>query len=88
MLDLLPAETILHILSFAPLSTLVTLEAVSKDWTASYKEHFAQIYRNAAVLHGIAPYHDASLEDALQGLSGDIWKNEPVEDWKELCAYF
>ncbi|KZV74210.1 hypothetical protein PENSPDRAFT_749512 [Peniophora sp. CONT] len=85
MLDLLPAETILHILSFAPLSTLVNLEAVSKDWTAFYKEHFGQIYRNAAFLHGIASHHNASLDDALEGLGGDIWKDEPVEDWKELC---
>ena len=86
MLALLPAETVLKVLSFASLSTLVKLEAVSKDWTAFYKEHSAQIYRNAAVLHGIAPYRDATLEDVLSDLGGDMWKAEPVEDWKELCA--
>ncbi|VDB95628.1 unnamed protein product [Peniophora sp. CBMAI 1063] len=85
MLDILPAETVLLILSFAPLSALVNLEVVSKDWAAFYKEHHVQIYRNAAVLHGIAPSRDASLNEALEGLGGDIWANEPVEDWKELC---
>lgn len=77
----------MYILSFAPLSTLVNLEAVSKDWAAFYKEHSAQIYRNAAVLHGVAPFSNATLDDALLGLGGDIWKDEPVKDWKELCAW-
>ena len=87
MLHLLPAETVLRVLSFAPLSTLVNLEAVSKDWTAFYKEHFTQIYRNAAVLHGIAPSRDAKLEEVLSELGGDMWTAEPVTDWKELCAW-
>lgn len=82
MLEVLPPELTLHILSYIPAYDLACLEAVCCLWRRFLEEHKIPIYRAAAVLHDIA-HPGASLEDS-KGVHFSSWLDD-VTDWKTFC---
>ncbi|KAI0030343.1 hypothetical protein K488DRAFT_15245, partial [Vararia minispora EC-137] len=85
MLQKLPVEIILQVLSHAPLSVLANLLSVSQAWSALINQYEAAIYRRAAYLHALIDTPEKSLEEAVAHLHGDFWEDVPVVSWKELC---
>jgi F-box-like len=83
MLDILPVELSLSVLSYLPLQTLSSLPALSRQWFDFISANQSTIFRNAAILHGYAHPGTLLLEDALSAHKGSPW--DGTTDWKDFC---
>jgi F-box-like len=82
MLDVLPSELSLKILSYLPIPSLYSLFTLSRQWHDFLFANQWSIFRHAAILHGyIEP--GLQLEDALARYTGSPW--EGSIDWKDFC---
>ncbi|KAH9974815.1 hypothetical protein BGW80DRAFT_158680 [Lactifluus volemus] len=85
MLDVLPFELSLNILSYLPIPSLCSLFTLSRQWHHFLFENQWSIFHRAAILHGyIQP--GLQLEDALARYTGSPW--EGSIDWKDFCRRF
>ncbi|KAN0140889.1 hypothetical protein V8E53_001333 [Lactarius tabidus] len=83
MLHILPAELTLKVLSHLPITSLLSLPALSRQWFHFFATHQSAIFYSAAVQHEyIQP--GTSLEDALSVNTGRPW--EGSESWKDFCC--
>lgn len=83
MLDLLPVETVLEILSYLPLATLHALPLLSKEWLAFFKTHELPIYYSAALQHRFISATVLNLPDLHKTYADRSLKH--VDSWKALC---
>jgi hypothetical protein len=85
MLHILPAELTLKVLSHLPITSLLSLPALSRQWFHFFATHQSAIFYSAAVQHEyIQP--GTSLEDALSVNTGRPW--EGSESWKDFCKSY
>jgi hypothetical protein len=82
MLDVLPSELSLNVLSYLPISSICSLFILSRQWHHFLVANQWSIFCRAAILHGfIQP--GLQLEDALAQHMGSPW--EGSIDWKDFC---
>ena len=86
LLNSLPPEIVLQILSHLPVSSLAIIHALSRAWNSFLLHHETTIYRYAACLHGIIQDDAASFDAATlrQRYSQRVLRN--VDSWKALCT--
>jgi F-box-like len=82
MLDVLPAELSLNILSYLPIPSLCSLFTLSRRWYHFLFANQSSIFHRAAILRGYTQ-PGLQLEDALARYTGSPW--EGSIDWKDLC---
>ncbi|CAA7262367.1 unnamed protein product [Cyclocybe aegerita] len=86
LLDPLPAELVLHVLSFLPLSSLASIRAASCEWQEFFVTHEAVIYNQAAFFHGFTDQRTPVLDiDAVKWDYSYRVVPEDELDWVELC---
>lgn len=79
----LPAELVLAILSYLPLSSLIHLQLVSRAWKQYFDVNEVTIYRHAAAIHSWIPSFDMSIFDLTSLYSKKSLKG--VDGWKSFC---
>ncbi|KAJ3508246.1 hypothetical protein NLJ89_g5857 [Agrocybe chaxingu] len=85
-LDPLPAELVLHVLSFLPLSSLASIRSTSREWQEFFIAHEAVIYNKAAFFHGFTDQRTPILDiDAVKWDYSYRVVPEDELDWVELC---
>lgn len=84
MLNTLPAEIILLILSHLPICDISAFRLLSSSWKIFADVHENLIYQSVAIRHSLA-LPEESLEHAK---SGHVipWLSDVV-NWKDLCRY-
>lgn len=80
MLDKLPAELQLKVLSFLKLWDLHQVQLISKSWNALFIAHQNPIHRNASYVHGLIPSPNVFLEKAIE--TSPRGSTDGVIDWK------
>ncbi|KZP28040.1 hypothetical protein FIBSPDRAFT_947948 [Athelia psychrophila] len=80
MLDKLPAELQLKVLSFLRLWDLHQVQLISKSWNALFIAHQNPIHRNASYVHGLIPSPNVFLEKAIE--TSPRGSTDGVIDWK------
>lgn len=80
MLEKLPAELQLKILSFLELSDLHAAQLISHSWNDLFIAHQNLVYRNASYMHGLIQSPDLSLEKAIA--AAPRGSTDGVVDWK------
>ncbi|KAI0287198.1 hypothetical protein BC826DRAFT_1119604 [Russula brevipes] len=83
MLQILPVEISIAVLSYLPIPSLCSLPAVSREWSHFFSVNRSTIFHNAAVLHEYTEPGTLLLEDALSVYSGSPW--EGAADWRDFC---
>lgn len=83
MLDILPVEISLVVLSYLPIPLLCSLPTLSRQWYNFFSKNQSTIFHKAAILHGYTQPGTLLLEDALSVYSGSPW--EGATDWKDFC---
>ena len=81
----LPHELTLAVLSYLPLSSLSSYQAVCKDWKRFIDKYELSIYRSAAILHEFIPSSATSLSEIESSYHARYLRG--VDDWKALCGY-
>jgi hypothetical protein len=84
MLQFLPPEGILEILSYLPVQTLRTLQLISRDWEIFIKTNQASIYKKASLLHGFLPSSDFASVSDLQSIY-PTRSLTGVDNWRDFC---
>ncbi|KAJ7110343.1 hypothetical protein C8R43DRAFT_164647 [Mycena crocata] len=79
----LPAELVISILQYVPLSTLGNLLSTSRAWNNFFEVNQSTLYHNAAVLHGFIP--SASVLYSSLGTALSRRSLTGVSDWKSFC---
>ncbi|KAK7063753.1 F-box domain-containing protein [Favolaschia claudopus] len=78
----LPAELVIAILRYIPLSTLTSLPSVSREWQSFCQVNESNLYHNAAILHGFVSssvvYSELATTLSRRALAG-------VSGWKSFC---
>lgn len=72
MLSTFPVEILLEIIRCLPLSTIISLSALSKSWATFMAANESSIYHNISTRHGYVP------EDGPDAAA-------PSEGWKDWC---
>lgn len=85
MLELLPPELTLEVLSHLSVFSLRSLRHVSRRWNTFITANEQAIYRQAAYFHDFTTFQDLSLEDTLTLRRGSPW--EGVVGWKDFCEF-
>ena len=83
MLDVLPADVILIVLSYLPIPSLFSLLVQSRQWFDFFTTNQSPIFRTAALLHEYIQPGTLSLEDALSVNTGRPWAAST--GWKDFC---
>ncbi|PFH53258.1 hypothetical protein AMATHDRAFT_137903 [Amanita thiersii Skay4041] len=83
MLDDLPSEIILTVISYLHLPDIAVLLQLSSAWNALISENESPIYRAAATLHNFIPFSLKSLDDLHTVHSSRALYC--VSSWKTLC---
>src|SRR6266404_4812320 len=83
MLYVLPPETLLRVLSYLPIPSLLLLPVLSRQWSHFFTINQSDIFHHAALLHGHIQPHTLSLEDALSVNTGRPWAGSKT--WKDFC---
>ncbi|KAL0575123.1 hypothetical protein V5O48_006849 [Marasmius crinis-equi] len=78
----LPVEIALSVLAYLPISSIHSLQLVSKHCDGLVKLNESTIYRSAAVVHEFTPVKRAS---ATEHLGRSEITNGPEIDWKAFC---
>jgi hypothetical protein len=85
MLHILPAEVTLNVLSHIPITSLLSLPVLSRQWFHFFATHQVEIFYSAAVHHEyIQP--GTSLKDALSVNTGRPWAGS--KSWKDFCKSY
>jgi hypothetical protein len=85
MLHILPAEVTLNVLSHLPITSLLSLLVLSRQWSHFFATHQSAIFYSAAIHHEyIQP--GTSLEDALSVNTGRPWAGS--KSWKDFCKSY
>jgi hypothetical protein len=85
ILHVLPAELTLNVLSYVPITSLLSLPILSCQWFHFFATHQLAIFYNAAVHHEyIQP--GISLEDALSVNTGR--PRAGSKSWKDFCKSY
>ncbi|KAN0129695.1 hypothetical protein V8E53_012515 [Lactarius tabidus] len=83
MLHVLPTELTLSVLSQLPISSLLSLRLLSRQWLDFFAAHQSVIFLDNALYHGYIQPGTPFLEDAL---SVDMSKPWAVSmSWKNFC---
>ncbi|KAI0040438.1 hypothetical protein FA95DRAFT_1599422 [Auriscalpium vulgare] len=83
MLDLLPPELILDVLSRLSVFTLRSLRLVSHPWNIFISLNQQAIYRQAAYLHQYTIPDNETLQEAILYHPGSPWRD--AVDWQDFC---
>ena len=83
MLDILPNEVILIVLSHLPLPSLLSLHVLSHRWLHFFDRNQSAIFHSAALLHDLIQPGTLLLEDALSTKTGSPWTGST--SWKDFC---
>ncbi|KAH9985659.1 hypothetical protein BJV74DRAFT_554300 [Russula compacta] len=86
MLDILPVEISLVVLSYLPIPSLCSLPTLSRQWYNFFSKNQSTIFHEAAILHEYTQPGTLLLEDALSVYTGSPW--EGATDWKDYCRRF
>lgn len=84
MLDVLPPDIVLIILSYLPIRQLQYLTQLSTDWKQFIETHESNVYHATAILHGFVPPNTV-LEEAANGQTWLIECCPGIYSWKDLC---
>lgn len=88
MLQRLPPELVIHVLSYLHLGTLCALHQVSHQWDNFLSANANVIYYSTAVNHNFVNLPEespSSLNNALERLEDKLWRG--VTSWREFCEY-
>jgi hypothetical protein len=85
MLYGLPFEVTVIVLSHLPISSLLFLRLLSRQWSDFFAAHQSVIFYGAALYHGYIPPGTlfSDLEDALSANTGRPLTGSTT--WKDLC---
>ena len=72
MLDILPNEVTLNVLSHLPIPSLLSLPVLSRRWLDLFDRNQSAIFHSAALLHDLIQ-PGMLLEDVLSVKSGRPW---------------
>jgi hypothetical protein len=81
MLDILPTEVTLSVLSHLPILSLLSLTVLSRRWFDLFTRNQSVIFRSAALFHEYIQPGIIFLEDALS--KGRPWAGST--SWKDFC---
>ena len=84
MLDKLPTENVLEILSYLPVQSLRELQLVSRDWRSFIATNESIVYKKAALLHGYLLSPNSTSVSDLQSVYSRRTL-ETVHGWMDLC---
>jgi len=85
MLQTLPSELVIEILSNLSVKSLFQLRLVSRQWHGFISANEALLYRHASHFHNFIANSDLSLDVVMQDHLGDMWNG--MENWKDFCEY-
>jgi hypothetical protein len=83
MLNLLPAEVTLSVLSHLPIPSLLSLPVLSHQWFDFFATNQLIIFHRAAISHGYINPEILMLEDALSLNTGRPWAGST--SWEDFC---
>jgi hypothetical protein len=83
MLDILPTEVTLSVLSHLPIPLLLPLLLLSRQWFDLFTANQSVIFHSAALLHEYIQPGTLFLEDALAVNTGRPWAGST--SWKDFC---
>jgi hypothetical protein len=83
MLDILPAEVTVNVLSHLPIPSLLSLPGLSRKWFDLFTRNQSAIFHSAALLHEYIQPGTLLLEDALSVNKGRPWAGST--SWKDFC---
>lgn len=83
MLQLLPTELTLNVLSHLPIQTLLSLPVLSRQWFHFFATNESEIYRHSAIAQEYIKPETMLLEDALSVNRGRPWAGSI--SWKDFC---
>ena len=83
MLDILPVEVTLNVLSHLPIPWLLSLPILSHQWSDLFSTNESEIFHSAAIFHEYIKPEIMSLEDALSVNTGRPWAGST--SWKDFC---
>ncbi|KAF8639383.1 hypothetical protein AX17_001539 [Amanita inopinata Kibby_2008] len=84
MLDDLPSELLLTLISYLHVSDIYRLRLLSKAWNEFITENESAIYHAAAILHCFAPSSSKSLDNLHSVYSSRALGD--VSSWKNFCS--
>src|SRR6266702_3538225 len=79
-----PTEVTLNVLSHLPISSLLSLPLLSRQWFDFFTTNQSEIFRRAALLHEYIQPGTLFLEDALSVNKGRPWAGST--SWKDFCT--
>ncbi|KAF8257828.1 hypothetical protein EI94DRAFT_1225204 [Lactarius quietus] len=85
MLNVLPTEVTLIVLSHLPIPSLLSLAILSRQWLHFFATHQSEIFHRAALYHEYIPPGTLLLEDALSMNTGKPWAGST--SWKDFCKW-
>ncbi len=80
-----PAELVLHVFQFLPISSLHAMAQLSRDWRAFFLVNQSVIYHQAALLHQFIPDLNIPLAEAKKAYFGRSLDDET--DWRGFCGF-
>ena len=83
MLDILPTEVTLSVLSNLQIPSLLSLSVLSRQWFNFFATNQSAIFHTAALLHEYIQPGILLLEDALSVNTGTPWAGST--SWKDFC---
>ena len=86
MLQLLPTELTLNVLSHLPIPTLLSLPVLSRQWFHFFATNESEIYRHSTIAQQYIKPETVLLEDALSMNRGRPWAGST--SWKDFCKSF
>ena len=86
MLDKLPPENVLEILSYLPVQSLRELQLISRDWRSFISTNESIVYKKAALLHGYLLSPNSTSVSDLRSVDSRR-SLETVHGWRDLCEF-